>query len=194
MKLSKTQEAEILDVYNAYWDGYLKGDVKGISALLADKYTQVGSAETEVFYTKQEAVKFLRDTIDQVAGKAEMRNRRTRIEPQGSLILIHELCDVYVLADAEWMFYSKFRASTLMGKTGRSWRIAHQHSSSPDARTGEGENIATERIAAENQQLREAIKRRTVELEQKHHELEIETALERVRAVAMGMKVPADML
>ncbi len=193
MKLTKKLEAEILKVYNAYWKGYLKGDVKGMSSLLVDDYTQVGSAETEVFDTKKAAVKFLRDTIDQVAGKLEMRNRITTIEAQGNLILVHEVCDVYVLADGEWIFYSKFRASTLMQKKKQGWKIAHQHSSFPDARAGEGENIATDKIAEENRQLREAVKRRTIELENKNRALEIETALEKVRTVALSMKEPADM-
>lgn len=194
MKLTKKLEAEILHVYNAYWDGYLRGDVENMTSLLDSGYTQVGSAETEVFSNKTDAVTFLYDTIDQIAGKLEMRNRSTKLEQRGNLILVHELCDVYALADAEWIFYSKFRASTLMRRTRGGWKILHQHSSFPDVRTGEGENIATEKIAAENQQLREAVKRRTIELEQKNRELEIETALERVRAVAMGMKEPADML
>lgn len=194
MKLTKNLEAEILRVYNAYWDGYLRGDVESMISLLDSGYTQVGSAETEVFSSKKDAVKFLNDTIDQVAGKLEMRNRSTELEQRGNLILIHELCDVYVLADAEWIFYSRFRASTLMRRARGGWKILHQHSSFPDARTGEGENIATEKIAAENLELREAVKRRTIELEQKNRELETEAALERVRAVAMGMKEPADML
>ncbi len=193
MKLTKKLETEILKVYNAYWRGYLKGDVKGMSSLLVDDYTQVGSAETEVFSNKKAAVKFLKDTIDQVAGKTEMRHRSTRIEQQGNLILLHELCDLYVLADAEWMFYAKFRASTLMQKKKNSWKIVHQHSSFPDARAGEGENIATDKIAEENRQLREAVKRRTIELENKNRALEIETALEKVRTVALSMKEPADM-
>lgn len=194
MKLTKNLEAEILRVYNAYWDGYLRGDVESMISLLDSGYTQVGSAETEVFSSKKDAVKFLNDTIDQVAGKLEMRNRSTELEQRGNLILIHELCDVYVLADAEWIFYSRFRASTLMRRARGGWKILHQHSSFPDARTGGGENIATEKIAAENLELREAVKRRTIELEQKNRELETEAALERVRAVAMGMKEPADML
>ncbi len=194
MKLTMKLNTEILKVYNTYWDRYLKGDVKGIASLLAGSYTQVGSAETEVFSTKKGAMRFLHDTINQVAGKLEMRNRHTRLEPQGDLILIHELCDVFVLDGTVWTFYAKFRASTLMQKMQGGWKITHQHSSFPDARTGEGENIATKKIAAENQQLREAVKRRTIELEQKHRELEVESALERIRSVAMGMKQPADML
>lgn len=42
--------------------------------------------------------------------------------------------------------------------------------------------------------MREAVQRRTIDLEIKNRELEIEAALERVRAVAMGMKTPDDML
>jgi len=114
MKLSKQQEKKVMLVYNAYWDNYLKGDVEAMRLLLADAYTQVGSAEGEVFSNKKDAVKFLYDTIDQVAGKLEMRNRSTKLDYQDSIVLIHELCDLYALADGEWIFYSKFRASTVL--------------------------------------------------------------------------------
>ena len=194
MKLTKKLEPEILKEYNAYWDNYLKGDVESMANLLDDDYTQIGSAETEVFSNKKAAVQFLYDTIDQVAGKLEMRNRSTRLEQQDKLVLIHELCDIYVFTDDKWVFYSKARASTLMQNKKGIWKIIHQHSSFPDARTGEGENIAIDKVAKENRQLREAIKRRTVELENKNRELEIETALEKVRTIAMGMKKPPDML
>jgi len=194
MKLAKKLETEILKVYNAYWDNYLKGNVEAMDALLAEEYTQVGSAETEVFSNKQDAVKFLYDTIDQVSGKLEMRNRSTRLEKQDTLILIHELCDIFVLTDDKWVFYAKARASTLMQQKKEGWKIIHQHSSFPDARTGEGENIAIDKIAEENRELREAVKRRTVELVHKNRELEIEAALEKVRAVAMSMNKPDDLL
>ncbi len=194
MKLTKKIETEVLKVYNAYWDNYLRGDVDAMIPLLSAKYTQVGSAETEVFYNKKEAVKFLYETIDQVAGKLEMRDRKTMLEQRGGLILIHEICDVYVIDGNSWVFYSKFRASTLMKNISGKWKIIHQHSSFPDARTGDGENIAIDKITEENKQLREAVNRRTVELKKKNRELEIEAALERVRAQAMGMTKPADMV
>jgi signal transduction histidine kinase/ketosteroid isomerase-like protein len=187
MKMTKQQEKEIMRVYNAYWDNYLQGDVEAMQLLLDDEYTQVGSAEGEVFLNKKDAVQFLYDTIDQVAGKLEMRNRSTILEQQGELILIHERCDLYALADGDWIFYSKFRASTLQKEKKQGWKITHQHSSFPDARAEDGENIAINKIAAENLQLREAVKRRTIELEQKNHELEIEAALEKVRSRAMSM-------
>jgi signal transduction histidine kinase/ketosteroid isomerase-like protein len=193
MKLSKKQEAEIMKVYEAYWQSYLKGDITHMSSLLAEEYTQVGSAESEVFFKKKDAVKFLHDTVDQVAGKLEMRNRVIKPEVLKDVVLVSELTDIYVLAKKKWVFYSKFRASTLMQKKKEGWKITHQHTSFPDTRTDAGENISIKKIAAENLQLREAVKRRTIELEQKNRELEIETALEKVRAIAMGMKEPADM-
>jgi ketosteroid isomerase-like protein len=194
MKLTKQQEIKAMRAYNAYWDNYLKGDVEAMASLLSNKYTQVGSAETEVFFNKKDAVKFLYDTIDQVAAKLEMRNRSIKLEKQNNFLLFHELCDLYALAECEWIFYSKFRATTIMEEKRQGWKIIHQHSSFPDARTGEGENIAIDKLAEENRELREAVKRRTVELEHKSRELEIEASLERVRSIAMGMREPADML
>jgi signal transduction histidine kinase/ketosteroid isomerase-like protein len=194
MKLTKKIEAEILKVYHTYWDSYLKGDVEIMHPLLTDEYTQVGSAEGEVFSNKKDAVQFLYDTIDQVAGKLEMRNRKTILEQLEDAVLLHEFCDLYALANNNWIFYSKFRASTLMRQKKEGWKIIHQHSSFPDTKAEDGQNIAIDKIAAENLELRDAVKRRTIELENKNRELEIETSLEKVRAVAMGMKKPDDVL
>ena len=68
------------------------------------------------------------------------------------------------------------------------WKFIYQHFSAPDAKAQEGETLGLEKITKENFELRDAIKRRTVELEQKNRELEIESSLERVRARAMAMK------
>ncbi len=194
MKLTKKQEAKLLKTYKSYWDGYLSGDVKNMAKLLDDNYTQVGSAEAEVFSNKKDAVKFLHDTIDQVVGQVEIRNRSITLEYLDDYILVNDLFNIYVLTDGEWVYYAKLRAFTLMAEDKGKWKFIHQHSSVPDIRTEDGENIATDKIAAENIQLRDAIKRRTVELESKNRELEIEAALERVRARTMAMQKTADLL
>ena len=75
MKLSKKEETAVLKAYKTYFDSYTDGDVETIASLLTEEYTQIGSAETEIFYSKKEAIQFINDTIGQVAGKAEMRNR-----------------------------------------------------------------------------------------------------------------------
>jgi signal transduction histidine kinase len=107
--------------------------------------------------------------------------------------MITEQADFYALIDNEWTFYGHGRISTLMRKTGKAWKIVYEHGSLPDSKAGEGEQINTERIKAENLQLRDAVKRRTIELEHKNWELKIEAALERVRAVAMSMRKPDEL-
>ncbi len=165
------QRSDVLKTYNAYWKNYLQGDVKAMARLLDKGYTQIGSAEAEVFFNKKGAIKFLHETIDQVTGKVQMRNRTIKTERHQRFILITELTDLYVLADGDWIFHSRFRASSLMKKDGKNWKFFHQHSSFPDIRAQGGENISIEKISAENLQLRDAVKRRTVELEQKISEL-----------------------
>jgi signal transduction histidine kinase/virulence-associated protein VapD len=194
MNISKQQEVAAIEAYKVYFDSYIGGDIDAITAMLNENYTQIGSAESEVFFNKQEALQFLNKTIDQVAGKAEIRNRVIKCEWLREYVMVIDLFDMYVLADDEWIFYSKFRASTLMESRDEQWRFVHQHSSVPDVRTDEGDNIAIEKISAENLQLRDAIKRRTVELEQKNRELEIETSLEKIRSSALSMHEPDDML
>jgi signal transduction histidine kinase/ketosteroid isomerase-like protein len=194
MKLTKKLEAEILKVYHAYWDAYLNGDMKVLASMLDDNIKVFGSAVSEVFNNKAETVRFYKATADQLTGKAQFRNRKISVHPVDQTILIHEQSNLFVLIDKEWTFYGPARISALFLKTPKGWKLAHQHASFPDSRAEEGEQIAAEKIKKENLVLREAVRRRTIELEQKSRELEIEAALERVRAVAMGMKEPADML
>jgi hypothetical protein len=116
MSLTKEQESEILEVYKTYFDSYTKGDINTLSSLIDEHYIQIGSAGSEVFFNKQDAMQFIHDTIDQVAGKTEIRNRIVKLEPLNDYILVTEFFDMYVLDGNNWSFYSKFRASSLMQK------------------------------------------------------------------------------
>ena len=194
MKLTKKLEAEVMKAYNAYWNSYLKGDMKTMASFLDDDINVIGSTETEVFYNKKAVLKFYKATAGQVAGTAQFRNRDIKIELIDGLVLITEKLDFYVLIDGKWTFYAKGRLSSLLLKKEDGWKFIQQHGSMPDTRAEEGEQFSVEKISKENLELREAVKRRTVELESKNRELEIETALEKVRAVAMGMKKADDML
>ncbi|MBD1262131.1 response regulator [Maribacter polysiphoniae] len=172
--MNRTEELklEILQLHDLYWSSYLKGDISVMVDLLSDEYTQIGSAEREVFFNKKEAVQFLYETIDQVAGNFEMRNRNTSIELLNETFIVYELCDAYALVDEKWLFYNKFRATTLLKKKKLGWKFIHQHSSFSDSGTSEGQNISIEKITAENQRLQNAVKQRTNELEQQATVLE----------------------
>jgi serine phosphatase RsbU (regulator of sigma subunit) len=194
MKLTKKLEAEILELYHKYWDAYLNGNMRIMSSLMDENIQMIGSGMGEVFRNKKETVKYYKATADQVSGKSEVRNKKITVKLVGSNILIIEESEFFVLIDKIWTFYGLARISTLFGKSKNKWKIIQQHGSLPDSRTEGGEQVNTDKIKEENLRLKEAIKRRTIELENKNRELEIETSLEKVRTIAMGMRKPADML
>jgi signal transduction histidine kinase len=194
MKLTKKIQAEIMDVYEAFWGSLFYADIDIYAQVLDDNYRLIGTTGEEIFFSKKEAVSFLKATADQLAGNIEKRKSKIRIELVDHLVLITEQFDAYVLADNNWLFYGKTRVSTWMQQKSNSWKLVQQHFSFPDVKAAEGQTLGLEKITKENIELRQAIKRRTAELENKNRELEIETALEKVRSAAMGMQQPGDML
>ncbi len=194
MKLTKKLEAEILEVNKAYWESYINGSWKKSASFLDDNIKMIGSTEDEVYYNKKEATKFFKNTAKEVKGSIEMRSRKIEVIPVAPYIMLNEETDLYIKTSEAWVFYSKVRLTSLMRKTVKGWKFIQQHGSVPDAKVNDGESIGFNQISKENLELRDAIKRRTAELELKNRELEIETALEKVRAIAMGMKHQADML
>jgi signal transduction histidine kinase len=194
MKLTDHQITEALKVYDFYWGSYLAGDVDAFASTLDENYEMIGTAEGEVAHNKAEGIAFFKSQMQEMAGKAEWRNRQISVKPMNGMVLINEMYDIYVLTGTGWSFYSKIRISTFLHETPSGWKVVQQHGSLPDMRVQEGETLAIEKISRENVELRDAVKRRTAELEIKNRELEIEAALERVRTIAMGMQKPDDLL
>ena len=193
MKLTKKLEAEVLKAYKAYWDAYFNGDMKTFASFLDDNIWVFGTAISEVFNNKKKMLRFYKATAEQLVGKAELRNRRINVQAINDSVLINEQSDLYILMEEKWTFYGNARASAILKHTRSGWKLVHQHGSFPDTRAEEGEQVAAEKIKAENIQLRDAVKRRTIELEEKNRELEIETAVERVRATTNAMHRSEDL-
>jgi signal transduction histidine kinase len=194
MTPNKIVEKEALQVYHAFWDSYTQGDLESFALTLDDDFEMIGTSETEICHSKAEGIAFFRAQMREVVGKAEMRNRKIDLLSRDPYILVNESCDIYVLTGIEWSFYSKLRLSTWLKETGSGWKVTQQHGSFPDIRVEEGETLAIDKINKENLELRDAIKRRTAELESKNRELQIEAALSRIRAEAVAMKTSADLL
>ena len=194
MKLSKETEVEIRQLYQSYWAAYLSGDFETFATFLDDHIIIYGTAVGEIFSTKEEALKFYIATAEEMTGKAEFRNRDISIQAVGDTVVIYEQSQLYILIEDTWTYYGSARITGIFEQKSNGWKLVHQHGSFPDSRTEEGQQIASEKIKEENLQLRQAVKRRTVELENKNRELEIESSLERVRTVAMSMYKPDDML
>jgi signal transduction histidine kinase/ketosteroid isomerase-like protein len=194
MRLQKEKEKQVLSVYNKWLDAYLNGDVTAYNAYLHKDYHFIGSAAQEEFLNRKDATQFFADTGDQFTGKTEIRNDSKVIEQFGELIFITHLLDGWFLNEKEWNYYARFRFTSVLNYTEKGWRIIYQHFSIPDPKTEEGETIGYDKVNEENQELREAIKRRTQELEFKNRALEIEAALGRIRTEAMAMNKSTDLL
>jgi signal transduction histidine kinase len=193
MKTAKQRETDAREVYEHFWESYQKGDLECFASTLDDNFEMIGTSASEICHSKEEGVAFFKAQIEELVGKAEMRNRQISTKSLNDMVLVNESCDIYVWNESEWVYYSKIRISTLLHETELGWKVIQQHGSLPDMRVQEGETIAIEKINRENLELRDAVMRRTQELASKNRELEIEAALERVRAVAMGMKSPDNM-
>jgi len=193
LMLTKNLEAVILNVYNEAWEAYLKGDLKTHGFHLSNNFKIIGSSEAEQFNSKQSWLAYCKKTIKQFAGVVRLKNRDIQLVPAGEGVMVVENSDIYVLIDKKWSFYSRIRITALLQKEKTGWKYIHQHGSLPDARASEGEVIATAKIKKENLQLKEAVKRRTVELVQKNRELAIEAAMEKVRVRSLAMQKPEEL-
>ena len=194
MKLTKKLQTEIHQVMDDYWNSYFSGDIDHWATYLVNDYRNIGGTDEEIWNSKKEILDYTHRVIDQMKGVSEIRNKQIQIIPYDPYWMVHEFLDIYIKIDDQWTFYQKFRLSSLIQKTNAGWKVLHQHGSYPDSKTMEGEAFAFDLIKNENKKLHEAIKVGTTELKQKNRELEIEAALERVRAIAMGMRKPDDML
>ncbi len=194
MKIAKKIEAEIKYTMNDYWESYLSGNLDHWASYLVNDYKNIGTTEAEIWKSKKEIYDYSISVLDQMVGYTELRNKKTEIIPYDPYIMVHEYLDIYIKIEEKWIFYSKLRLSSLIQKIENNWKILHQHGSYPDSKVMDGEFFAFDTLKSENLKLQKAVKDRTEELEKTNRELEIETSLERVRAIALSMKEPADML
>lgn len=194
MKLTKKDETEIWQVYNTWLKAYLNADIATYDSYFDDAYHFIGSTNNEEFLNRNDTTNFFERTCEQLAGITQLRNETRILEAFDTSILLTHLFDAWFLDNNDWTYYGRFRCSSILQKKNDSWRFIYQHFSMPDSKSDEGETIGYDNINAENIELKEAIKRRTIELESKNRELAIEAGLERVRAKTMAMKTRSDLL
>ncbi len=86
------------------------------------------------------------------------------------------------------------RMSLIMEFENGKWMMTHFHGSAPDTGTTIDDTFHVDQWKTKMAELEKLVAEKTTDLALRNRELEIESSLERVRAVAMGMKEPADML
>ncbi len=172
MILTKKLKEELEQLYVKYFESLFNADVKSYESFFVDNFIQIGTTREEVWFSKSESGTYLGTFVKPVAGKIEFRNRDIRLVNVDQLVLIIEQADCYIKSEGVWTFYDQVRVSSLMKKTDIGWKFVQQHISFPDSRTEKGQTVALEKIKAENIQLKNAVKSRTIELERINKELE----------------------
>mgnify|MGYP006352532953 FL=1 len=127
MKLSKETEVEIRQVYQTYWDAYLRGDFETFASFLDDDIIIYGTAVGEIFYTKEEALRFYTATAEEMTGKADFRNRHIKIQPVGDTIAIFDESQLFILIDETWTYYGYARITGIFEHKNSGWKLVHQH-------------------------------------------------------------------
>ncbi len=86
------------------------------------------------------------------------------------------------------------RITTVMEFINGKWLAVHTHASKPDISSSKSDPLHINEWKRKNEELQKLVNEKTADLERKNQELVIEACLERVRAQAMAMSKPEDML
>ncbi len=103
--------------------------------------------------------------------------------------------DVYLsIKTGEEVVKMYLRFSMVLSFSDNQWKVIHWHGSKPENVESEKDTWGLETWKEKAEALEKEVAERTADLVKKNRELEIETSLERVRAVAMSMRKPEDLL
>ncbi len=187
MELNTQLKEDIRQLFDDMWGAYFKGDLDKWASYLTEDCKNIGTTQEEIWDNTDEILSYAEAVMSQMIGQVELRSRKMETIAMDPYIMAHEFSDLFIKVEDSWKFYAEIRISSLLQQVDGAWKICHMHGSYPDSRTREGEAFAFDKIVAENKKLQAAVLSRTRELEEKSRELEVEAALERIRAAGMAM-------
>ncbi len=200
-EISKAVVNDVMEVHNLFWESYARRDIELRFSLCSEDVTFIGSGLNERAINKSEYKEINETGVKQFPDAFKIKFLWTHF----TLVNENVAC---VESEAVWsqLINKKeskelLRNTTLLKCEKNIWLVTHVHGSVPDYRLKDGDYMTNEQTIIRNQELERQVFERTQdlnktleELEQKNRELEIESALEKVRTIAMGMRKPDDML
>ena len=155
-------------------------ELKGLQESVHPDFIGYGSAAHEFFRTREDLKKMARIQKEQLEGQEFTYNRKPvaqKFLTDGESCLILEEFDLHFSNNNHHLL---LRLSTLLERINGVWLVTHVHGSTPDANIAEEEAFPEQGLRRKNEELEAKIRERT-------RELELEAALERVRAKTMAM-------
>ncbi|NBC28151.1 MAG: hypothetical protein GVY08_14910 [Bacteroidetes bacterium] len=153
-----------------------------------------GTAKDEKKFSFPELDAMFKSQYKQMEGFVPSLDRKrllTRISNNGNHACIAEEL-ILTIASPEKVNTIPIRASCVMEYMDNRWKLVHWHASSPV--DTENDHWHKEEWKREKEKLEKLVAERTADLQVKNRELEIEAATQRVRAVAMEMQEPGDIM
>ncbi|WP_087938401.1 ATP-binding protein [Algoriphagus faecimaris] len=164
--------------------------------LIDPKIIGFGTTEDERIFSRQDFIELIKRQEEQAVGiKLEHQVKpvhRRVLNGENAAIYVDDLM-LRVTTDSD-QFELKMRFSMVFECQEEKWVVVHWHGSKPEEVKSEEDTWGIDSWKKKTEELEQIVSEKTADLLEKNRELAIEAALEKVRAVAMGMKKPEDML
>ena len=162
----------------------------------AQKLMIIGTAADEKYTSLAGLRKLIQNGQEQSVGMDKRLSRsevyRTFSADENVAIIVEDITAFFTI-NAETMQFD-VRSSAIFEFKNRQWKVIHWHASKPESVESEVDTFGIDEWKQKADALEKIVAERTADLVEKNRELEIESSLERVRSVAMGMRKPDDLL
>ena len=199
MKLTKQIKTELARAYRCALDVSLldlKAPLRYINLYIAQDVSGYGTAIDEKVQSRAEFKKMVMTARQQAKGMSFKARIITPYQPKfidDTTAQFRQEIEVTIgTGKNRHSLYLWF--STLFKYRNGQWQMVLFHGSMPETGSSSADTFHLTEAAQKLKELEQVVEERTADLQSKNRELEIETALEKVRAVAMGMKKREDML
>jgi hypothetical protein len=191
MRLTKIKQNQLDEAYDTLIQVCLYDrPLKDMEPYLADDVMNFGAGRKELTRTKKA---FLRQIKNQKKLAAGLK-MDFRIKPVLRKIINRGDGAIYTddIINTVWVNGIKnkltFRLSFIFEYCNRKWIMVHSHTSTPDPQRTDDEVWPVEKLKKRTAVLEKSLEEKIAELQVKNRELEIEAALEKVRARTMAMR------
>ncbi len=195
--MNTKKEKLLFDTYRSFIDqclGRIKPD--SLNEILSEKAMGFGTTADEKIFGIEDFLKLLSIQKEQSEGldmNWEIDNLSRYVNSEENLAVFADDLHLTIAVNGE-KIKMYLRISIIMEYKNDKWIIIHWHGSKPENVQSEEDTFGIESWKQKVDELEKLVAERTADLVRKNRELEIETSLEKIRAVAMSMMKPDDLL
>ena len=166
-------------------DDLVAEDIMGYGTAIDEKINSLPDCRDLVVRQKEQSagMKFKHEIIPGIR----------RISPDGDSVIVVDEMKI-TINSSEYSHQLFLRITTVLEYADNKWTVVHFHTSKPDGTKGETDTWHINEWKRKNQELQKLVDEKTADLLIKNRDLQIETSLERVRTIAMGMRKSEELL